>query len=49
MALIFAKSSLILYYYSETISNVMFRAICYHLYYLKNVKNAHGGVLLLQK
>ena len=23
--------------------------ICYHLYYLKNVKNTHGGVLLLLK
>ena len=22
-------------------------AICYHLYNLKNVKNTHGGVLLL--
>ena len=24
-------------------------AICYHLYNLKNVKNTHGGVLLLVK
>ena len=27
----------------------MFCAIWYHLYYLKNVKNTHGGVLLLVK
>ena len=24
-------------------------AICYHLYNLKNVKNTHGGVLILLK
>ena len=29
--------------------NVMRCAICYHLYNLKNVKNTHGGVLLLVK
>ena len=28
---------------------VMFCAIWYHLYNLKNVKNTHGGVLLLIK
>ena len=28
---------------------VMFCAISYHLYNLKNVKNTHGGVLLLGK
>ena len=27
----------------------MFCAICYHLYNLKNVKNTHGGALLLVK
>ena len=27
----------------------MFCAICYHLYNFKNVKNTHGGVLLLVK
>ena len=30
-------------------SKVMFRAIFYHLHSLKNVKNTHGGVLLLVK
>ena len=30
-------------------TNVMFCAIWYHLYNLKNVKNTHGGVLLLVK
>ena len=30
-------------------SDVMFCAIWYHLYNLKNVKNTHGGVLLLVK
>ena len=30
-------------------SVVMFCAIWYHLYNLKNVKNTHGGVLLLVK
>ena len=29
--------------------NVMFCAIWYHLYNFKNVKNTHGGVLLLVK
>ena len=29
--------------------NVMFSAIWYHLYNLKNVKNTHGGVPLLVK
>ena len=29
--------------------NVMRCAICYHLYNLKNVKNTHGGVLILVK
>ena len=29
--------------------NLMFCAIWYHLYNLKNVKNTHGGVLLLAK
>ena len=32
-----------------TNSNVMFCAIWYHLFNLKNVKNTHGGVLLLVK
>ena len=31
------------------ISDVMFWAIWYRLYYVKNVKNTHGGVLLLVK
>ena len=30
-------------------SNVMFCAIWYHLHNLENVKNTHGGVLLLVK
>ena len=30
-------------------SDVMFCAIWYHLYNLKNVKNTHGGMLLLVK
>ena len=29
------------------ISYVMRCAICYYLRYLKNVKNSHGGVLIL--
>ena len=29
--------------------NVMFYSIWYHLYNLKNMKNIHGGVLLLVK
>ena len=32
---------------SHTLSYVMFCTIWYHLYNLKNVKNTHGGVLLL--
>ena len=32
-----------------TITNVMLCAIWFHLYDLKNVKNTHGGVLLLVK
>ena len=30
-------------------TNVMRCVVCYHLYNLKNVKNTHGGVLLLVK
>ena len=33
----------------QSISNMMFCAISFHLQNLKNVKNTHGGVLLLVK
>ena len=35
--------------YQKMSINVMHCAILYHLYNLKNVKNTHGGVLLLVK
>ena len=40
-------SNLILHFCG--INNMMRYAIWYHLHNLKNVKNAHGGVLLLVK
>ena len=33
----------------ENVLNVVHCAIWYHLYNLKNVKNTHGGVLILVK
>ena len=36
-------------YYTYQDSYVMRCAIWYHLYNLKNVKNTHGGVLILVK
>ena len=35
--------------YRKTTTGVIRCAIWYHLYNLKNVKNTHGGVLLLVK
>ena len=36
-------------YFISSIMNVVFYAISYHLYNLKNVKNSHEGVLLFVK